>query len=139
VAVLGSFILGPGSAYPILEGRIAPDNVASLACVRRCGFEILQEPDEDGLIRAVRHVLADLPDVINDREDSVPIGKTRRSTGDGASRSVVPSVAPLSVGPWSTSRRSASIGDWASARILHDLGFGQNSFYACSQAAGEPE
>ncbi len=53
VAVLGSFILGPGSAYPILEGRIAPDNVASLACVRRCGFEILQEPDEDGLIRAV--------------------------------------------------------------------------------------
>ncbi|MDX8443495.1 GNAT family N-acetyltransferase [Mesorhizobium australafricanum] len=52
-AVLAAFLSGPGRAYPILEGRIEPDNAASLACCRRCGFVILPEPDADGFIQAV--------------------------------------------------------------------------------------
>jgi RimJ/RimL family protein N-acetyltransferase len=54
IAALDAFILGPGKAYLILDGRIAPDNYASLTCCRRCGFQLSPEPDEDGFIRAVR-------------------------------------------------------------------------------------
>ncbi|WP_404947671.1 GNAT family N-acetyltransferase [Rhizobium ruizarguesonis] len=35
--VLSAFLSGSGRAYPILEGRIEPDNMASLACCRSCG------------------------------------------------------------------------------------------------------
>lgn len=52
-AVLSAFLSGPGQAYPILEGRIEPDNAASLACCRRCGFMLLPEPDTDGFIQAI--------------------------------------------------------------------------------------
>ncbi|NKN02712.1 GNAT family N-acetyltransferase [Rhizobium leguminosarum bv. viciae] len=52
-AVLSAFLSGPGQAYPILEGRIEPDNAASLACCRHCGFAFLPEPDADGFIQAV--------------------------------------------------------------------------------------
>lgn len=51
-AVLAAFLSGPGRAYATLEGRIEPDNAASLACCRRCGFEILTKPDSDGLLPA---------------------------------------------------------------------------------------
>ena len=51
-AALMAFIAGPGKAYSMLEGRIEPDNIASLACVRRCGFRLLDEFDDDGLIPA---------------------------------------------------------------------------------------
>lgn len=54
-AVLMAFLSGPGTAYAILEGRIAPDNAASIAACRRCGFEILPEPDADGLLVARYH------------------------------------------------------------------------------------
>ncbi|WP_158271733.1 GNAT family N-acetyltransferase [Methylosinus sporium] len=50
--VLSAFLSGPGLAYPVLEGQIEFDNVASLACCRRCGFTIAHEPDADGFIRA---------------------------------------------------------------------------------------
>lgn len=60
-AVLSAFLSGPGRAYPILEGRIEPYNMASLACCRSCGFTFLPEPDADGLIQVVyrtpRHAL----------------------------------------------------------------------------------
>lgn len=52
-AVLAAFLSGPGRAYAILEGRIESDNAASLACCRRCGFEILPKPDADGLLPAI--------------------------------------------------------------------------------------
>lgn len=52
-AVLAAFLSGPGRAYAILEGRIAPDNAASLACCRRCGFAVLPELDADGLFPAI--------------------------------------------------------------------------------------
>ncbi|WP_068412247.1 GNAT family N-acetyltransferase [Labrenzia sp. OB1] len=52
-AVMRAFLSGPGRAYAILEGRIEPDNVASLAVSRRCGFEILPELDADGLFPAI--------------------------------------------------------------------------------------
>jgi RimJ/RimL family protein N-acetyltransferase len=52
-AVLTAFLLGPGGIYRILEGRIEPDNAASLACCRRCGFEILPELDADSLVPAI--------------------------------------------------------------------------------------
>jgi len=51
--VLAAFLSGPGLAYATLEGRIEPDNAASLACCRRCGFEILPTPDADGLLPAI--------------------------------------------------------------------------------------
>lgn len=54
-AVLAAFLSGPGRAYTILEGRIEPDNAASLACCQRCGFQILPEQDADGLIPAIYH------------------------------------------------------------------------------------
>lgn len=53
-AALGAFVSGPGRVYLILEGRIAPDNIASLTCARHCGFELLPELDEDGFVRVVR-------------------------------------------------------------------------------------
>jgi RimJ/RimL family protein N-acetyltransferase len=52
-AVLAAFLSGPGRAYATLEGRIEPDNAASLACCRRCGFEILPKPDADGLLPVI--------------------------------------------------------------------------------------
>lgn len=55
-AVLSAFVAGPGRAYDIIEGRISPDNDAALALVHRCSFTILADPDEDGLIRAVRPI-----------------------------------------------------------------------------------
>jgi RimJ/RimL family protein N-acetyltransferase len=54
-AALWAFITGPGRQYSILEGRIAPDNAASIACVQKCGFRMLDELDEDGLIVARWH------------------------------------------------------------------------------------
>jgi L-amino acid N-acyltransferase YncA len=51
-AVLKAFVTGPGRAYAALEGAIAPDNAASLACAQRSGFDLLPEPDQDGFIRA---------------------------------------------------------------------------------------
>lgn len=51
--ILSAFLSGPGRAYRVLEGAIEPDNAASLACCRRCGFAILPEPDADGFIRVV--------------------------------------------------------------------------------------
>ncbi|MFB9950415.1 GNAT family N-acetyltransferase [Rhizobium puerariae] len=53
-AVLGGFLEGPGHAYDVIEGRISPGNAAAHALVRRCGFSILPDPDEDGFIRAAR-------------------------------------------------------------------------------------
>jgi len=48
------------SANPELEGRIAPDNAASLGCARRCGIQQMPEPDEYSLIRVMggycRHI-----------------------------------------------------------------------------------
>ena len=44
----------PGADFAVLKGAIEPDNAASLACVRRCGFEILPGLDEDGLVRVRR-------------------------------------------------------------------------------------
>ncbi|WP_159591905.1 MULTISPECIES: GNAT family N-acetyltransferase [Chelativorans] len=57
-AVLTAFVSGPSGEFPILEGRIEPDNVASLSCVQSCGFQLLPDRDEDGFIRAVfmRHL-----------------------------------------------------------------------------------
>jgi len=52
-AVLSAFQSGPGKAYQVLEGRITPDNVASIACCRRCGFTILPELDAEGFIQAI--------------------------------------------------------------------------------------
>src|SRR5262245_18237518 len=45
------------SAYPELEGRIAPDNAASLGCARRSGIQQMPEPDEYNLIRVMRRLL----------------------------------------------------------------------------------
>ncbi len=53
MGVLAAFLSGPGCDYAVLEGRIEPDNAASLACCRRCGFEILPTPDADGLLPAI--------------------------------------------------------------------------------------
>jgi RimJ/RimL family protein N-acetyltransferase len=53
-AVLSAFLAGPGKAYLVLDARIDPDNSASLACFQRCGFEIQQHPDADGLVQVVR-------------------------------------------------------------------------------------
>ncbi|MDB5531065.1 MAG: acetyltransferase family protein [Devosia sp.] len=64
VAVLSAFISGPGSEFKVLEGAIEPDNAASLACVRRCGFQIFLGLDEDGLVRVERY-----------REDVDPQGR----------------------------------------------------------------
>lgn len=55
VAVISAFLSGPGRAYLLLEGRIEPDNAASLACCRRCRFTILPERDSDGFIQAIYH------------------------------------------------------------------------------------
>lgn len=59
-AMLAAFLAGPGRDYPVLEGRIAPDNAASLACCRRCGFTLLAERDEDGFVRVVYGTLPDV-------------------------------------------------------------------------------
>ena len=60
-SVLLAFLAGPGRAYQMLIGSIEPDNVASLACCRRCGFVLSTELDEDGLIEATYNPLDALP------------------------------------------------------------------------------
>ncbi|WJR67954.1 GNAT family N-acetyltransferase [Neorhizobium sp. CSC1952] len=52
-AVLSAFLAGPGHGYGVIEGRISPDNAAALALVRRCGFTLLPDPDDDGFVRAI--------------------------------------------------------------------------------------
>lgn len=52
--ILAAFVSGPGRAYGRLEGRIAPDNRASLACAQHCGFDPLHRRDDDGFVRVVR-------------------------------------------------------------------------------------
>lgn len=52
-AVLRAFLAGEGQNYHRLEGFIEPDNVASLACVRRCGFEVAAVANKDGMLKAV--------------------------------------------------------------------------------------
>lgn len=52
-AVLGAFLSGPGQAYPILDARIEPDNLASLGCCARCGFTLLDHLDAEGFAQAV--------------------------------------------------------------------------------------
>ena len=54
-AALAAFMTGPGRQYSVIEGRIEPDNAASIACVQKCGFRLLDELDDDGLIIARRH------------------------------------------------------------------------------------
>jgi RimJ/RimL family protein N-acetyltransferase len=54
-AALSAFITGPGRQYSILEGRIEPDNAASIACVQKCGFRMLDELDDDGFMIARWH------------------------------------------------------------------------------------
>lgn len=51
--VLAAFLAGPGRDYPRLCGCIEPDNLASLACFRRCGFEVGAKPDDEGFFHAV--------------------------------------------------------------------------------------
>lgn len=51
--VLTQFLSGPGRSYPVLEGVIEPDNLASIACFRRCGFSISSGPDADGFFQAI--------------------------------------------------------------------------------------
>jgi GNAT superfamily N-acetyltransferase len=46
------FHTGPGAAYSVLEGRISPQNAASLTMVRKAGFTLMTpEPDADGMLR----------------------------------------------------------------------------------------
>jgi RimJ/RimL family protein N-acetyltransferase len=51
-AALTAFTAGPGREYAALDGRIEPNNIASLACARKCGFCILDALDDDGLFPA---------------------------------------------------------------------------------------
>lgn len=46
------FHAGPGSHFSVLEGRIAPDNAASISMIQKAGFVLISpEPDGDGLLR----------------------------------------------------------------------------------------
>lgn len=46
-----AFHAGPGSPFAILEGRIAPNNAASLKMIRKAGFSLVSpEPDQDGML-----------------------------------------------------------------------------------------
>lgn len=54
-AALRAFVTGPGRQYSILEGRIERDNAASIACMQKCGFRMLDELDADGLVVARWH------------------------------------------------------------------------------------
>ena len=46
------FHAGPGAHFAVLEGRIAPDNAASLSMARKAGFTLISaEPDADGMLR----------------------------------------------------------------------------------------
>jgi RimJ/RimL family protein N-acetyltransferase len=51
-AVLRAFLARVGRNYVRLAAFIEPDNIASLACVRSCGFEVALSPDEDGMLKA---------------------------------------------------------------------------------------
>jgi RimJ/RimL family protein N-acetyltransferase len=45
------FHVGPGAGYAVLEGRISPQNAASLTMVRKAGFVLMTpEPDADGML-----------------------------------------------------------------------------------------
>lgn len=48
-ALLGAFIDGPGRRYQRFLASVAPDNAASLACARRCGFRRVAT-EADGLV-----------------------------------------------------------------------------------------
>lgn len=51
-AALRAFLAGEGRRFAILEGRIEPDNAASIAMTRAAGFtQMVAEPDEDGMLR----------------------------------------------------------------------------------------
>lgn len=49
-----AFLSGPGKVYRELVGMIAPDNAASIALSKRCGFAISRTPDPDGFLSATR-------------------------------------------------------------------------------------
>ena len=54
--VLKAFIDGPGRIYTTLEAAVEPGNIASLACLRRCGFDEHLHPDEDGFMRFTKRL-----------------------------------------------------------------------------------
>jgi RimJ/RimL family protein N-acetyltransferase len=46
------FHAGPGAHFAVLEGRISPENAASLSMVQKAGFSLMSpEPDHDGMLR----------------------------------------------------------------------------------------
>lgn len=46
------FHAGPGARFAVLEGRISPQNAASLSMARKAGFALMSsEPDHDGMLR----------------------------------------------------------------------------------------
>ncbi len=46
------FHTGPGSRFAVLEGRVSPQNVASLAMLQKAGFTLMSSaPDVDGMLR----------------------------------------------------------------------------------------
>lgn len=46
------FHAGPGKHFAVLEGRIAPDNTASISMIQKAGFVLISpEPDADGMLR----------------------------------------------------------------------------------------
>jgi RimJ/RimL family protein N-acetyltransferase len=48
---LRRFHAGPGVHFAVLEGRISPNNVASLSMVQKAGFVLTApEPDPDGML-----------------------------------------------------------------------------------------
>ncbi|HVY18936.1 MAG TPA: GNAT family N-acetyltransferase [Bauldia sp.] len=50
--VVRRFHAGPGVHFAVLEGRIAPHNVASVGMVRKAGFVLISPaPDADGMLR----------------------------------------------------------------------------------------
>lgn len=49
--VLDAFISGPARTYRELRATVEPDNHASIAMVRRCGFRQWESPDEDGFLQ----------------------------------------------------------------------------------------
>ena len=50
--VLRRFLAGPGHRFAAIEGRIEPDNRASIAMTLTAGFRQLSDaPDEDGMLR----------------------------------------------------------------------------------------
>lgn len=52
-AVLTAFCQARGAPMRAWRDTWSQDNAASLACCRRCGFEVLAKPDRDGFRRAI--------------------------------------------------------------------------------------